>query len=100
MNARTWLLALIALPLLAFPARAQEGVRDLTGAQNSKFLTPNQLDRWLFEGEKGETIIAHLVSKDFDPILGLARTGAKEEKPLVEVDDSGSESRFAFRLPE
>jgi hypothetical protein len=100
MNARTWLLALIVIPLLALPARAQEGVRDLTGAQNSKFLTPNQLDRWLFEGEKGETIIAHLVSKDFDPILELARTGAKEEKPLVEVDDPGSESRFAFRLPE
>jgi hypothetical protein len=100
MNARTWLLALIVIPLLAPPARAQEGVRDLSGAQNNKFLTPNQLDRWLFDGEKGETIIAHLASKDFDPILELSRTAAKEEKPLVEVDDAGSESRFAFRLPE
>ncbi len=87
--------------LFACPAAlAQESVRDLTGAQNSKFLTPNQLDRWLFEGEKGETIIAHVASKDFDPILGLARTSVKDDKPFLEVDDPGSESRFAFRLPE
>ena len=101
MNPRLWLLPLFVLPLLAAPARAQEGVRDLTGSgQHSKFLTPNQLDRWLFEGEKGETVIAHVASKEFDPILELARTGAKEDKALLEVDDPGSESRFAFRLPE
>jgi hypothetical protein len=79
---------------------AQESVRDLTGAQNSKFLTPNQLDRWLFEGEKGETIIAHVASKDFDPILGIARADVKDDKPFLDVDDPGSESRFAFRLPD
>jgi hypothetical protein len=81
-------------------ALAQEGTRDLTAAQNSKFLTANQLDRWLFEGEKGEVVIAHVASKDFDPVLGLARTAAKDDKPLLEADDPGSESRFAFRLPE
>lgn len=101
MTARPWLLPLLVIPLLDLPAGAQEGVRDLTGSgQQSKFLTPNQLDRWLFEGEKGETVIAHLISKEFDPILELGRTAAKEEKPLQEVDDPGSESRFAFRLPE
>ena len=43
-------------------------MRDLGGSgQHNKFLTQNQLDRWLFEGEKGETIIAHLASKEFDP---------------------------------
>jgi len=93
--------ARFVLTLFASPARAQESVRDLTGsAPQSKFLTPNQLDRWVFEGEKGETVVAHLASKEFDPILGLARSGAKEDKPLIEVDDPGSESRFALRLPE
>lgn len=101
MNARTWLPPLLVLALLTPTADAQESVRDLTGtAPQSKFLTPNQLDRWLFEGEKGETIIAHVATKDFDPILELARTDAKDEKPLQDVDDPGSESRFAFRLPE
>ncbi len=80
-------------------AWAQGSVSDLSGEQNSKFLTPNQLDRWLFEGEEGETIIAHVVTRDFDPILGLSRRDAKDEKPLIEVDDDGSESRFAIRLP-
>jgi len=95
------LFAVLLAVLFTCPTvRAQESVRDLTGAQNSKFLTPNQLDRWLFEGEKGETIIAHIASKDFDPIVGLARTGTKDDKPLLEVDDPGSESRFAVRLPD
>lgn len=93
--------AVLVAVLLTFPAApAQEGVSDLTAVQNSKFLTQNQLDRWLFEGEQGETVIAHVASKDFDPILGLARTGAKDDKPLIEVDDPGSESRFVLRLPE
>ena len=90
---------LAALSLVSFgpvSARAQESVRDLSGpGQYSKFLTPNQLDRWVFDGEKGETIIAHVVSKEFDPILELARTGAKDDdKVLLEVDDPGTESPF------
>ncbi len=80
----------------------QESVRDLSGpGQHGKFLTPGQLDRWVFEGEKGETIIAHVVSTEFDPVLELARTGAKDDdKVLLEVDDPGNESRFSIRLPE
>jgi hypothetical protein len=101
MNPKLWLLCIV-LPLVAVPAVAQESVRALGGTgQYSKFLTPSQLDRWVFEGEKGETIIAHVASKEFDPILELARTEGKEEdKVLLEVDDPGSESRFSIRLPE
>jgi hypothetical protein len=100
MNAKTWPLLLV-LALLAGSARAQESVRDLSGpGQYTKFLTPGQLDRWLFEGEKGETIIAHVATREFDPVLELARGGAKEDKALIEVDDPGSESRFSVRLPE
>ncbi|MCI0455695.1 MAG: hypothetical protein L0Z62_01780 [Gemmataceae bacterium] len=99
MNAKRW--SLFALLLFAVPTQAQESVRDLSGpGQYSKFLTHNQLDRWLFEGEKGETIIAHVTSREFDPILELTRGEAKDDKLLVDVDDPGNESRFAFRLPE
>lgn len=100
MNAKLWPL-LVVLPLIAVAARAQESVRDLSGpGKFSKFLTPGQLDRWLFEGEKGETIIAHVATREFDPILELAGIGKPEDKALLEVDDPGSESRFAIRLPE
>src|SRR5206468_248730 len=99
MNAKLW--PLLFLPLFAGTARAQESVRDLNRpGQHRAFLTTNQLDRWIFEGEKGETIIAHVVSREFDPILELARTEAKDDKVLIEVDDPGNESRFSFRLPE
>jgi hypothetical protein len=88
--------------LLAVAAPAQESVRDLRGpGQFGAFLTPGQLDRWVFEGEKGETIVAHVFTKEFDPILELARSGAKDDdKVLLAVDDPGSESRFMLRLPE
>jgi hypothetical protein len=101
MNAKIGPLA-IGFALLFSPVCAQESVSDLRGAgQFSKFLTPGQLDSWVFDGEKGETIIAHVVSKQFDPILELAKTRAKDEDAvLMEVDDPGNESRFMFRLPE
>ena len=99
MHARMWAL-LVVLTCGSVPAHAQESVRDLGGSgPHSKFLTPGQLDRWLFEGEKGESIIAHVTSTEFDPILEIAQAGAKDDKVLLEVDDPGSESRFAFRLP-
>lgn len=101
MNAKVWPL-LIVLFALAVQAGAQESVRDLRGAgQFSAFLTPGQLDRWVFDGEKGETIIAHVVSKEFDPILEMAKTGEKDnDQVLKEVDDPGNESRYMIRLPE
>lgn len=100
MYAKMWPL-LVVLCLLVVPARAQESVRDLSDpGQYSKFLSSGQLDRWVFEGEKGETIIAHVDSKEFDPVLELAKAGAKDDKVLLEVDDPGNESRFSTRLPE
>src|SRR5436309_983153 len=98
MNAKVWPLLVL---LLALPARAQESVRDLRGpGQYGAFLTAGQIDRWVFDGEKGETIIAHVASKEFDPILELSRTEKTDDKVLLEVDDPGNESRFAVRLPE
>src|SRR2546421_12638408 len=92
---------LIVLPLFAVTARAQEAVRDLGGpGQYSKFLTSGQLDRWVFDGEKGETILAHVASTEFDPTLELAKTGEKDDKVLLGMDDPGNESRFSIRLPE
>jgi hypothetical protein len=93
--------SLIALLLFALSTPAQESVRDLGGpGQYSKFLTPGQLDRWVFDGDKGETIIAHVTSKEFDPVLELARAGEKDDQLVLEVDDPGNESHFAIRLPE
>jgi hypothetical protein len=101
MNVKLWPLVL-ALAVLPGSARAQDSVRDLREpGQFGKFLTAGQVDRWVFDGDKGETIIAHVVSKEFDPILELARTGEKDDdKILLEVDDPGNESRFMIRLPE
>ena len=99
MRAKLWP-CLVLLPLIAGLAHGQESVRKLSGpGEHSKFLTPGQFDRWLFEGDKGETIIAHVATKEFDPILELARGDEKDDKVLLEVDDPGSESRFALRLP-
>lgn len=107
MNARRRPL-LVGLSLLAALAgttttvRAQESVRNLQGpGQHNAFLTHNQVDRWIFDGEKGETIVAHVVSREFDPILELVKSGEKDdEKELIQVDDPGNESRFSFRLPD
>jgi hypothetical protein len=91
-------LALLCLPAAVF---AQESVRAIEGrGPNAKYLTPGQLDTWTFTGEKGETIIAHAATREFDSILELAVKGEKEDKVLLEVDDEGSDSRFAVRLPE
>jgi hypothetical protein len=101
MNAKLMPLVLV-LALLPVPSIAQESVRNLkgTGAFGA-FLTPGQIDRWVFDGEEGETIVAHVVSNEFDPILQLAKSGpADNDKVLIEVDDPGNESRYMIRLPE
>lgn len=91
---------LLALFLLPVAAVAQESSRKLEGpGEHAKYLTPGQLDEWVFDAEKGETIIAHVATKEFDSILELATKGEKEDKVLFEVDDAGSNSRFSFRLP-
>ena len=98
---------LITLVALTAPGLAQENVRKLDGpGQHGKYLTPGQLDTWTFDGDKGETIIAHVATSEFDSILGLAVKGEKGEKGekedtlFEEIDDEGSDSRFAVRLPE
>ena len=96
---RVAMLLMAACTWLAASAVAQETVRDLTGpGQHTKFLTHNQMDRWLFDGAQGETVIVQVSSREFDPILRLA-TGEKGAKPLVEIDDDGNQSALAMRLP-
>ena len=47
----------------AVTALAQEGLRHVDGpGQFDKYLTPGLLDRWVIDGEKGETIVAHVQS--------------------------------------
>ncbi len=100
MNPKLWPLVIL-LALLPLPVRAQESIRKLEGQGAGAFLTPGQIDRWIFDGEKGETIIVHVVSKEFDPLLGLARTVGKADQIVVaDVDDPGTESRFMIRLSE
>ena len=101
MNAKLCPVVLV-LALLPITATAQESVRPLKGTGGfGAFLTPGQIDRWIFDGEAGETIVAHVVSNEFDPILQLAKTGEKDDdKVLIEVDDPGNESRYMIRLPE
>jgi len=97
---KTWSM-LPALLLLPSAVLAQENVRQVEGpGKYTKHLTTGQLDSWIFDGEKGETIIAHVTSREFDPILELARKDEKEDKVLLAVDDEGGESRFSMRLPE
>ena len=50
---------LIVLPLFSVTALSQENTRQVDGSGKfSKYLTPGQLDSWVIDGEKGETIIA------------------------------------------
>src|SRR5215211_1222856 len=92
----------IVLALLPAAVAAQESDRTLKGSgPTGAFLTPGQIDRWFFDGEKGETIVVHVASKEFDPLLGLVKTvGKKDETVVADVDDLGTESRFMIRLPE
>jgi len=86
----------------------QESVRELmpemarSGRDGmiSKYLTPGMIDRWLFEGAKGEILVVYVTTNEFDPTLELARETETEDEVLVSVDDDGSESRFSFELPE
>jgi hypothetical protein len=93
-------LCFVVVLLTAPVAVSQESVRKVEGSgQHTKFLTPGGLDRWIVQGKKGETIIAHVASTEFDPVLELAIGDEKEGKLLLSADDEGSESRFSHRLP-
>lgn len=114
------LLAVLFATLWALPAGAQESTYELRMGFGGKggfgkgkgrptddfdryngFLTSAQLDGWLFDGEKGETIIVQVSSNSFDPLLGLVQIGMKQDTTIVpDVDDPGTESQFMKRLPE
>lgn len=93
--------AVIAVLFLPVTVLGQGNIRNLESpGQYTKHLTSGQLDSWIFDGHKGETIIAHVQTEQFDPILELAAAGEEEDKVLFAVDDEGSQSRFSFRLPQ
>ena len=93
------ILAVFFAPVVS--ALSQESVRNVDGpGEFNKFLTPDTIDRWIFQGEQGETIIARVVSKEFDPVIELATPGKTEDNVLLAIDDDGSESSFSYRLPE
>jgi hypothetical protein len=107
MTPRYWML-LVCLLGWATNLLGQGSKHNLQGGQDDEdqnrfkaFLTLNQTDEWILDGVEGETLVAHVVTKEFDPILGIAKKIDKQEdEVLLAVDDEGSESRFVFRLRE
>ena len=100
---KTSILSFAIFVICSITTFAQEGTRSIEGTgQFNKYLTPGLLDRWVIEGKKGETVIAHVSTDEFDPVLELAipGEGEKEDTVLFEVDDNGSESRFSTQLPD
>lgn len=109
MKARNWPFVVACVWFAAGPTDAQETVRPLPAAKKApahdksndinSFLSLNQRDQWVFDGEKDEVIVVHVFSKEFDPILDLAKTEKVDDRALMdEIDDPGLESRFSFRL--
>jgi hypothetical protein len=93
------LTTLLALLMLGASVLGQESTGEIEGdGPFTKHLTPGLMDTWSLEGKAGETIIGHLTSREFDPVLELAEPG-EDGKVLLSVDDKGSESRFVMRLP-
>src|ERR1051326_361163 len=91
----------IGFLLLAGSVHAQESVRDVERPGHfDKFLTPGQVDQWILAGEKGETIVAHVTSREFDAVLELV--SGLDKVLLTTTDDLGARNdcRFSFRLPE
>jgi hypothetical protein len=90
-------LVLWALLGAATAGLAQESQRSVEAPGTfTKYLSPDQVDTWSFEGHKDEVVIAHVQSEEFDPTVAVA---TKDGKSLVEADDEGSESSVATRLP-
>ena len=90
------LLVALGLLLIAGLAAAQEDTRRLerTG-EHTKHLTPNQVDSWIFQAEKGEVVTARVQTRDFDAVVKLVDASGTV---LEERDDPGSSSSLAFRL--
>ncbi len=86
-----------AILVCASAAAQEENVREARRPGTyTKILTPTQIDAWTLEGAAGETVVAHVRSEEFDPVLELVDANNRE---LKRVDDPGNESRFAADLP-
>ena len=92
---RTICLGLLLL-LIAGLVAAQEDTRRLehTG-EHTKHLTPNQVDSWIFQAQKGEVVTARVQTREFDAVVKLVDGSGTV---LEERDDPGSSSSLAFRL--
>ncbi len=104
--------------MIASTLFAQGSLRNANDTKrSSKFLTPGEVDRWVFDGTKHEVIYVDVSSGQFDPVLELAsieessksnlpkeEIKAKEEAGdfdtiMVSDDGAGNASHFRFRLP-
>ncbi|MBN2492274.1 MAG: PPC domain-containing protein [Planctomycetes bacterium] len=95
---RCWILGLFVL-LAAWTLEAQEAVRDVKqDGVETKFLTHNQIDTWKARIQENETLIVHVSSLEFDPVLQLVRKDGSQVTD--KIDDEGSESRLRVRLTE
>lgn len=81
-------------------AATQETVTNLDqpGTFN-KYLTPSMVDRWVFQGQQGQLVLARVETREFDATLKLVQVIDDTEHLLLEVDDDGSNASLAFRLP-
>ena len=88
---------MLALGLAATGAAQEEVIKrvDRMGEQ-VKMLTSGQIDAWVLQAKAGETILARVSSEAFDPVLEFVDD---KEFKLRDVDDPGSQSRFAVEAP-
>lgn len=85
-------------PALAVPV-FQESQRTVDKpGRFDKHLTPGLVDRWLFQGKAGETVIVEVATAEFDAVLELVRKNGDGEEVLREYDDEGNNCRLSCRL--
>ena len=93
--------SLLTLLLLLLSVTALVAQDNITHVYNfgakTKNLTQNEVDIWILQAKKGEILIVHVDSGEFDPVLQLVRKNG--EAVTKTIDDAGSESRFRVRLP-
>lgn len=103
LNVVVWSLGIILFvgpSLSPLYGATQEAVTNLDepGTFN-KYLTPSMVDRWVFQGQQGQLVLARVETKEFDATLKLVQVTGETEQVLLEADDDGSNASLAFRLP-
>jgi hypothetical protein len=79
---------------------SQETVRHLEQpGEFGKYLTPGMTDRWIFQGNRNDTVIVHVTTREFDSVIRLVRSVDGTEQVLTEIDDEGSDGWLCRRLP-